>query len=1411
MCLALLFATMAAVSSQASDLGSFKLPGGAAVRINETGIGTITSRNGRQSSQIAVFMPRGHTAAGVSFAPSKYAIIKQLVTQHNALFGPGRVIMVLAPGVTVLGAASPTKHDAFARKPQTNDGRVNDVLRSLGARTLTPLVTAANALSGLATVQRGPHSVDIANSYLVDITSGVDPQTAAAALRKLSSVRYAEPDWYVTGMSTNVQPVPSSIINQVQRDGARYRQATVNASSPLSAKLPTNFGVVSSLQSYLNANGVDLYGAYAEIAQRFTQLPGTGEIITNVSVGDLTDQEMANNGDPYVRMFGPTTIIQGAQRYLDIPSFPLIPTFTSNHSGVLNPLGSTEFQDPFNGEVLLDFSMMAPLPHDRQRPGAVGSFLTDLIGIAPGAQYRLVIPEQPTISQIAVALLAAAQQQPHPNVISASLGFGFDTVGFPGRYLEEDPLAQSIIASIVQNYGIVVCISAGDGTRLFTPAAVGPDGGSAATDLATDLQPPTSTADDAFSTISGRVIDSGAIAVGGTTTDDIFVAPPQGHTYFSNQGTFVETRWDGGAVFASGFGQRVNVSGPSDNIPSFIHVCDLQCNARSVIPVLNAGTSASAPMTAAAAAVVLQAGRLTGQTLHPQDIRALLTDTGRAVPVPQIADRRLNVGPQIDVTAAVERVFAHKSVIAPQIIRLGVALRQNLANLGAQFVDLVNTDNIPLNGPPLGFQGILSGQNTVSPMTFAPDIVGIPDSPGLRYQLRVGNEVISRSRVARLLPAQILAAAHLPLESTTSRSLTVTYEIFNGSRKLAGISEILTFGPTDGTYLEALAPVVPAVVPLGQPVLVHYDIRDVRGLISPGLAVSSIDHWSPLAAPLFRITYQIPLANLSGTVSVPASAFAAGEGVYGIGIIQQQFPDQIPTVGEFSPLRIGEGDLDERPEAPTFSIPGQTTAIGATASQSGSHIVSVQRAAPGFDVHYNVSQVRGAVNAIIEISAPAPTLFGLFNTFTNQNGSTRDSNGVDSPSVKYLPQSGTSGVAHLNAASLGLQSSDMYTVRVLPANGAKVVGQASAVSTLQFNDGLSPGGQQVFDFDVKPNGRSTVSTVFFDGFGNPLESFLFPYSTSSGTYSAPFASDFSGATVFQTVGLDSKTQTNIVLRSEWFGTHQFLESYDGQTGQLLKVTPVEDTAKLALVGARLDAERDRVALLGFSTLDGSDQMVTLTPSTMALGAPIALDVQTPSGANYGLLDLDASTGKVFVGVNRQSDNCVVQAGGIGSVNLTTRVVAPYSPAATCITGIVTDNQGKTVYLVGGGNPFTGTLLIPPGRFQAISQSTLEPGPIMYVQVKSALLPAYDSLHHLLVSAFFAAPDYIQNNNATGVIGVINPASGQLIESLNGFNFARQLFPVNTSQNMERGVQLDPTSRRGWTYAPNGTQIQEFKY
>ena len=69
-------------------------------------------------------------------------------------------------------------------------------------------------------------------------------------------------------------------------------------------------------------------------------------------------------------------------------------------------------------------------------------------------------------------------------------------------------------------------------------------------------------------------------------------------------------------------------------------------------PVLNGGTSASAPMTAAAAAVVPQAAKITGRPLDPAAVRSVLEKTARPVASPPQADDRAGPGDRAGVPLA---------------------------------------------------------------------------------------------------------------------------------------------------------------------------------------------------------------------------------------------------------------------------------------------------------------------------------------------------------------------------------------------------------------------------------------------------------------------------------------------------------------------------------------------------------------------------------------------------------------------------------------------------------------------------------------------------------------------------------------------------------------------------------------
>src|SRR6267378_8655727 len=617
---------------------SLDLPSGQIAKVFSNGVAAVFSKDRRKVEFRAYpVTPQYDEAAGQTGLPDKTQLIADLAAGAKELYANGRVLVVFASGVTGTSDVVSGRGAAF-----TNDSTTNASLAGLGVDRSERLFRTFNrdslaVMHADAQAALGTPLVNFSNAYRLHLT-GASVREAVTALLQSPAVVYASPDFRVSSSQAISIPIPAGTVQP-------FTASAGKPPPPSAAGVPSNFALASSAQSLLNAPGTDAAAAFDEIDRQFHQLPGQDEIITNVSLGDLDDASVVNNfNDPcsfYATVFGPTTVLIGGQRYLNWPSMPLIPTYTSNQRGELSGTGEVCGVDPYLGEVGLDFSMMAPLPHAQQRPGQVGSGLTDLLGIAPGASYRLVVPAVPAggpvfISDIDGSFLGAAMQSPPPDVITASLGFAVDQFGFSGRYLEDDPLTEAIIAGLVQQ-NIVVTVSSGDGLRTFTNAAVAPSGGSAPTLAIGPGGKPSDLNDVAFSGAPSRDFDSGSIDVGGTTLDDINSAPPQdpANASLAAQHAFPEVRWNGFTDFSSGYGSRVNVSAPGDNVLGFSHSFG---GAPDAVQVgLTGGTSASAPQTAAAAAVVMQVARLTG---HPFDnarqVRSFLAQTGTPVStVPQ--------------------------------------------------------------------------------------------------------------------------------------------------------------------------------------------------------------------------------------------------------------------------------------------------------------------------------------------------------------------------------------------------------------------------------------------------------------------------------------------------------------------------------------------------------------------------------------------------------------------------------------------------------------------------------------------------------------------------------------------------------------------------------------------------------
>lgn len=1006
--------------------------------------------------------------------------------QMQVPYAPGWLVAVFRPGSTPLRDVLALQvqdvvaaRDAASRARNvslryTNDYATNRAFAELGVDRIERLFRSSAP-------PPQPYGLNPALAYRIHIAAS-NPAKAIRELRKLGSIAYVSPDWVVSPMHSEPHRVPSGpSIEEVGR-------LTSDQSILSPTALPRNFASKSSLQSLLNAPSVDALAAYDEIARHFRQLPGQGEIITNVSIGDVDDATNKNDPCfPTVQSLGPTTVLVGNQHYLDLPSMPLIPAYTADIDGTLSGSNEVCAVDPSIDEIGLDFSMMAPLPHDLQRPDERGKGFTDLLGIAPGAQYRLVVPLDPetTITDIDAALLAAATQRPRPNIITASLGFGFDTNGFPSRYLEEDPLSEAIVSTIVHQYGIVVCIAAGDGLRTFTNAAVGPAGGSAPTDVVAPAQTPTTLDDDEFSTTPSLVFDSGAIDVGGTTLDDIFAAPPNDpeSQALSSQHAFAETRWDGSTLFSSGYGQRVDLSAPSDNVISFEH--QVPSGAADQVEVVNnGGTSASAPEVAAIAAVTQQVARLTGRPLDdPIRLRAFLRKT--AVPVPPVsqADAAISVGPQANLRRTVEALMeAHGIHDKPSVAGVAVEQRRTLGTdyLNALFMTYTDPSDINLANSE-GFTGLTTDANATAWITVAPNWEFVPN--GARFRLGVAGKMARPLAItpwARLLPETILRAAGLPLASEQKRTVKLQYEALVGSRPIASAEVELTFGPSGSKVFFGFAP-APSVPPVvsGPKIPVTYDLTKLTGappyvsMNRADLVVSEVGRGDPEHVLFgdFGVAYIVPLSlGSKGTVDVPVSALEGG-GIYGV---QLEFnrtssADQgYPSTVAYTRVEARD-ESASRPAAPLLSI----------GAELGGHFLEIPYAG-SFDVSYDVSKVAGADGAMVEISAAAPGWDAgepnfLYNTFNNPNGSVRDRNGIESGSVYYVPAAGRTGRVRVDARGVLLPTLD-HVVRVIPMRGGVAVGEASDVSTVSM-DGVVPryGGTIGINFGVD----ATDSGAFF--------------------------------------------------------------------------------------------------------------------------------------------------------------------------------------------------------------------------------------------------------------------------------------------------------------------------------------------
>jgi hypothetical protein len=478
----------------------------------------------------------------------------------------------------------------------------------------------------------------------------------------------------------------------------------------------------------------------------------------------------------------------------------------------------------------------------------------------------------------------------------------------------------------------------------------------------------------------------------------------------------------------------------------------------------------------------------------------------------------------------------------------------------------------------------------------------------------------------------------------------------------------------------------------------------------------------------------------------------------------------------------------------------------AAAGASPGHDAAVSRANPDFTLVWNAG--RRAAGAIMEISAPAPTLDGSYNTFSNPNGTQRDSDGFDTGSVVYQTLPAAAGSQTFSALALGLPTSLSYDVRILPTDkSGAVAGQASPTSLLQVNDGLAPDGGIIDNFAMA-GANSVVSVTGPDG------SQVMNYNPATGTYGSVIASDTSGGQ-FYIFGVDPSAQTVLVddAATGSTGTRtNDVELYNTQTGALVG-TP--DLSGYTLKGGVVDAAHDRADLLADNST-GDDTVIAVSMLTGAVTSATDADGGTVHTGSLENIVADGATGEVYATAGPGSLLCFGGSTSLAEVDPGTGTVTDTSGGTHCDTDLAVDSTAGNLLSVnyrGVSVNFavTSSLVVMPEANP--SDDTVYP-----LRTGGPVELAADPVHHLALVLYtlpagpakFGAPGGIavSDSNAMSVIDVIDTSTGDIVKTIGDFNSPSvNGYPFATNP----GIQLDPSTSTGYMFAPGDDQIQQFSY
>ncbi|MEV6415025.1 hypothetical protein [Kribbella sp. NPDC051718] len=394
--------------------------------------------------------------------------------------------------------------------------------------------------------------------------------------------------------------------------------------------------------------------------------------------------------------------------------------------------------------------------------------------------------------------------------------------------------------------------------------------------------------------------------------------------------------------------------------------------------------------------------------------------------------------------------------------------------------------------------------------------------------------------------------------------------------------------------------------------------------------------------------------------------------------------------------------------------------------------------------------------------------------------------------------------------ALGLSTSAGYSVRVLAVDSKqRITGQASPVSNLVVDDGRAPDGSTLLSFIAAGN-NSLVALRTVAG-GTEVRR----YSTETGVYGTVLTSDPGIGSDYHVIGVSPDSHRVLLAHATQAGGDVRLETWDTALGALVG-TSVLRASEYRVVAGRVDAKRNRAAVLVRAITSNVDSVLPVDLAGGTVGAPIIADGNgTIAAGTYSLLELDQSTGSVFLG---KIGSAILCLGGVApaKIDLDTATVTTVGSVSACGRGIASDGAG-TLYNLAAGS--VSTKIAPTTTLTPYDETTQTAGDGFALRKGTPSTLAVDGIHHLALVSF-SAPEgaiyfgaqqgFISDNNATSQVAVVDLSTGEVLRTLNtGIVTNRGGLLLHGTQ--DSSLQLDPATRSAWTYSPDGTQLQQFSY